>query len=403
LNPVGNVDDKRVMPSRLLRLYAMETIATLGANLMVAGIFFYMQAYFGWGPQRNLLLASGQGAVYVVGALSADRVAQWVGRRGLLVALSIGLALLPLLAAWRPTPPVVATVVLVYTLLHAAQWPALESLISSGAAAGQLSRRISVYNLVWSGGGAATIALIGIILAHFSRGAFFLIPSIGHAAAILLLFKLPGESTPAVTEHAVPEPELLAVRTLAMRLSRVALPATMATIYSLGALMPTLSVIRASQPELRTLLASVWMIARFFTFMLLGATVWWHTRPRLLLVATLILPLAFLGITLTHTLAPMIACQIVLGLGLGLIYAASLYFGMVLSSGSTEHGGYHEALIGLGVLLGPGSGVVAQLIAPGSPSAGIAAIAMLLFTSVLASAALSLLSTKRHEKKTQEE
>ena len=60
---------------------------------------------------------------------------------------------------------------------------------------------------------------------------------------------------------------------------------------------------------------------------------------------------------------------------------------MVLSSGSTEHGGYHEALIGLGVLLGPGSGVLAQLITPNTPSAGITAIAMLLFLSVIASTA----------------
>jgi hypothetical protein len=67
---------------------------------------------------------------------------------------------------------------------------------------------------------------------------------------------------------------------------------------------------------------------------------------------------------------------------------------MVLSSGSTEHGGYHEALIGLGMLLGPGSGVIAQLIAPASPSAGIAAIALLLFLSVLASAAMSLQSPR---------
>ena len=377
------------MSLRLPRLYATELLATIGANLMVAGIFFFTQAYFRWGSHQNLLLATAEGVVYVVGALSADRVARYVGRRGLLIGLNIGLVLLPLLAAWRPWPPVVAAVVVAYTLLHAAQWPALESLVSSGAAAGQLSRRISVYNLVWSGGGATTIALIGTVLASFSSRVFFLIPSAGHCLAILLLLNLPDEAAPDVADHVSPEPELVKVRTLAMRLSRVALPATMAAIYSVGALMPTLNVIRRSQPELRTLLASVWMIARFFTFMLLGATVWWHTRPRLLLLATLILPLSFLGITLVPSLVPMIACQIVLGLGLGLIYAASLYFGMVLSSGSTEHGGYHEALIGLGVVLGPGSGVVAQLIAPGSPSAGIGAIALVLFVSVLASAAMA--------------
>ena len=34
--------------------------------------------------------------------------------------------------------------------------------------------------------------------------------------------------------------------------------------------------------------------------------------------------------------------------------------GMVLSDGSTEHGGYHEALIGLGSVLGPGMVLVVE-------------------------------------------
>ena len=223
-----------VMPTRLLRLYATETLATIGANLLVAGIFFYTKAHFGWGPRQNLLLASGQGVMYVIGALAADRVAKLTGRRGLLMGLSLGLALLPLIAVWRPTSPIVAGVVLAYTLLHAAQWPALESLVSSGAAAGQLSRRISVYNLVWSGGGAMTIASIGTILDRFPSRAFFCIPVAVHTLAICLLFKLNSEAATTSAEHATPEPELLVVRILAMRLSRIALPATMAVIYSLG-------------------------------------------------------------------------------------------------------------------------------------------------------------------------
>ncbi len=397
MNPIVNVDEKRVMQTRLLRLYATELLATFGANLMVSGIFFYTQARFGWEMRRNLLLATAQGVVYVVGALSANGIARRIGRRTLLVALNIALALLPLVCVWRPNPHVVAGIVVLYTLLHAAQWPALESLVSGTAAARELSRRISVYNLVWSGGGALTIAMIGTILTRFASCVFFLIPTAVHVLAILMIFNINSETAPAAAAHAAPEPELLAVRTLAMRLSRVALPAMMAVIYSIGALMPTLPVIRASPSKLGTLLASVWMISRFFTFILLGATVWWHTRPRSLLAAALVLPLAFLGITLIPALAPMIACQIVLGLALGLIYAASLYFGMVLSSGSTEHGGYHEALIGLGMFLGPGSGVLAQLMAPTSPSVGIAAIAVLLFLPVIVSVALGLQSPRRRE------
>ena len=108
------------------------------------------------------------------------------------------------------------------------------------------------------------------------------------------------------------------------------------------------------------------MIARWFTFLALGLSVWWHTRPRLLLVAALAMLVGFLGIafrpgdflpsTLAIDLAAILFAQLVLGIALGLIYTASLYFGMVLSEGATEHGGYHEALIGLGSVLGPGSG-----------------------------------------------
>jgi hypothetical protein len=79
----------------------------------------------------------------------------------------------------------------------------------------------------------------------------------------------------------------------------------------------------------------------------------------------------------------MIASQIVLGLALGLIYSASLYFGMVLSDGSTEHGGYHEALIGLGQTMGPLAGAIAQSIWPGSAIAGIVAVSSLVALAIV--------------------
>jgi hypothetical protein len=63
---------------------------------------------------------------------------------------------------------------------------------------------------------------------------------------------------------------------------------------------------------------------------------------------------------------------------MGVIYSGSLYFGMVLSDGSTQHGGYHEALIGLGSILGPGSAAVAQWQWPGNLAAGVTAVSCLL-------------------------
>jgi uncharacterized membrane protein YeaQ/YmgE (transglycosylase-associated protein family) len=82
----------------------------------------------------------------------------------------------------------------------------------------------------------------------------------------------------------------------------------------------------------------------------------------------------------------MVAWQIVLGVVMGMIYSGSLYFGMVLSDGSTEHGGYHEALIGVGSVLGPGAGALAQWLRPGDMQFGVLAVAGVVGASVLAAA-----------------
>jgi hypothetical protein len=75
---------------------------------------------------------------------------------------------------------------------------------------------------------------------------------------------------------------------------------------------------------------------------------------------------------------------------MGIIYSASLYFGMVLSQGSTEHGGYHEALIGLGQSLGPGAGAIAASFWPGQAWAGISSVAGILTLSVIASVVVTV-------------
>jgi hypothetical protein len=314
-------------------------------------------------------------------------------------------------AASHPSPTVLVPLLLAYSGLSAISWPALESLVSSGAAAHELSRRLGVYNCVWSGAGTVTVALAGTLLKYWPTGTFVL-PGFWHAVmALWLLTRLARQqeadsaALPADTPaHAPqPEPELLRVRTLALWMSRLALPATFVVISSLLAAMPTLPLIQRLDPTARTVVGSAWMAARWVAFLLLGATAWWHTRPRALLTAALLLLAGFLAVTLRPQWLPgarefqtgpwlawMIGWQFVLGLALGLIYAASLYFGMVLSDGSTEHGGYHEALIGLGNILGPGAGALAEHIGGGNPLWGVLAVSLVLAVSILACGAVAV-------------
>lgn len=375
----------------LSRVFSLESLGSVGANLLMYGIFFYMQKRFGWAARRNLLLSSAQGVAYVLGALAANPLSLRVHRRTLLVVLHAAMAAIALAGGCFPNPALLVVLLPLYTAFSATQWPLLESLISIDATPNQISRRISVYNLVWSGTGAITVALCGLVIAHFPQGIFLITVAV-HLVSLGFLPRLRAPMHHAAAGQLHPEPELLELRTLAMRLSRIALPATFAVIYSLGAIMPTLPVIRSADPGIRTLLAGVWMIARGFCFVLLGVTAWWHTRPRALLVAAAAVLISFAGVTLIDSQISMVLWQIVMGAAMGLIYSSSLYFGMVLSDGSTAQNAYHEALIGVGSILGPGCGALAEIIFPENPHASVIAVGTILWISILAASWVSLQS-----------
>src|SRR5207244_13539167 len=123
--------------------------------------------------------------------------------------------------------------------------------------------------------------------------------------------------------------------------------------------------------------------------------------PRVLLRCAGVMRVAFWGVTIPPTaaspgvaLTAMIAWQAVLGGVMGIIYAGSLYFGMVLSKGSTEHGGYHEALIGVGSVLGPGIGALAAAAYPGDAWPGILAVSVVITVSVIAVGAVNFRYSK---------
>jgi hypothetical protein len=394
-----------------LRLYVIEALGSVGGTLMSIGIPFLTKERLHWGPGRNFALAGAQGAVYVAGAMFASRLAARVRPRAALAGVYVALAALAGIGAMagRSDATIVA-VALAYTATIGMSWPILEALVASGGEPGGLARRVALYNLVWPATGAAAMAIEGTILEWWPPGLM-----VGTAAihVISAWLALGGKSAASSTAgggtaidashaHPAPEPELLRIRTRALWVSRLALPATYAVIYGLMPLMPDLAVMRRFDTRAQTAISSTWLVSRWLAFILLAAGTWWHTRPRALVGAACVMLVAFLGITLPPSLlwrgatpgidlAVMIVWQVLLGLALGMIYSGSLYFGMVLSEGSTEHGGYHEALIGVGWVLGPTAGAITQWVWPGNVTAGVIAVGAVIGLSVLAVAAADVL------------
>jgi MFS family permease len=403
----GNTTEKL----RLMQIHSIEALVSIASNLLTIGIFFFMQHRFGWTLLQNFLLSAGLGAVYIVGALAAHGISQKLGRRMALLAAYSIIIVITLFAGLFTSPMVCTIVILAFAATSATTWPVIENLVSTGDADPHaLSRRLATYNAVWAAVGALVMAVNGTIIEKFPTGVF-LIPCavVCAAAGIVALGKIEanvegGEwsvegkkdgfsNSPPSTLHpppASPEPQLLRQRVLALWLSRICVPAMYLMIYSLAAMLPSLPVVQPLRPAMQTLLSSIWMAVRWGTFITLGASIFWHTRPRLLLVAAFALLISFLIITVPQSVGLMIVGQILFGIATGLIYTASLYFGMVLSEGSTEHGGYHEALIGLGMTLGPAVGAGTGWIFPQSQGAAVVAISALIGVSVLVASAASL-------------
>lgn len=383
-----------------MRLFTVAAILSLGQNLLMTGVFFYTQSRLGWGVMANLLLAAGQGVFYTVGALLAHRVAARFQRRGAMIALLFlsavvaGGAMVQRNSAW------LALWVLIYTILMAMAWPMMESLVSHGLDARALSRRIGVYNLVWASVGVLAIAIEGTIIDYFPIGVCLLPLIVGLICAALMWGHV--EPSQSSTSHGRLEPEadLLRDRRLALWLSRVALPATYIVEFSFMAMLPSLPALGSLSTSVQTLVGSVWTVGRLLAFALLLTATWWHTRPRVMLTAAVVMGVAFLGVTVRPSdlfgistgldITSMIFWQLVLGATFGLIYCASLYFGMVLSQGSTEHGGYHEALIGLGQILGPGCAAGAAALWPGRLTAGVVAVSVMIALSIAAAGGVTV-------------
>jgi len=130
------------------------------------------------------------------------------------------------------------------------------------------------------------------------------------------------------------------------------------------ALGPALAKSLSLSPRYAGYFCSVWMFTRTAAFLLLWLWPGWHYRFRWILLAYLGMVVTFVAILLASTVVVLVAAQIGFGLCIGLIYYSSLYYSMDAGEAKGQHGGIHEAAIGLGCAAGPAIGAATFYFAP---------------------------------------
>jgi hypothetical protein len=239
----------------------------------------------------------------------------------------------------------------------------VESYVSAGRAPKQLLPLLGRYNVTWATAGFVAIGVTGVIVGSGVPSLFFWLPALLNVLAIALAFRLPRR--PLHLDHSHPERpaehELASMRAL-LGSARWSMTGSYALLYVLAPLMPSLLAALSLPVTLATPVASILDAVRVVSFGIFGAYAGWHGKRLPLWVTLAALPAGFLLTLLGNSLPLVILGEVIFGTAAGFAYTAALYYALVSENASVDAGGAHEALIGIGIGLGPLSGLAGQLL-----------------------------------------
>ncbi len=377
-------------PRKIIRFscYTLEGVNSFATVLFFNYLYFLMQRQFGFGDKRNFALAAALGLIYSVAAGWGGRVAQ---RQGYFFTLKVGFTVMAagLAACWlldSPAGKILAACGV--TLGMCFIWPTLEALVSDGESAADLPRAVGIYNVVWAVANAGSYFVGGTLIETFGYKIIFTLPLALVFGQLALVFWLQREATEMARQavnalpgpSAPPEPHRPASpRARAfLRMAWLANPFAYIAINTLIAAMPGIAAKFHLSPMSVGFICTLWCFVRVGAFAALWHWTDWHYRFGWLVAAFAALIVSFAAILLSPNLLVLIVAQIFFGVAIGLIYYSSLFYSMDAGDAKGEHGGIHEAAIGIGNCLGPAVGALSLQFLPGFPNSGAVAVTALL-------------------------
>jgi predicted MFS family arabinose efflux permease len=350
-------------------------------------IYFLMRDRFGFSGKDNLAFAALNGLIYTIAAWQGGRFGQ---RRGYFNAFKVGFGALILAMAAGSQCNSALGLVLATGLFNVGMcfiWPTIEALVSEGEDAIGLPRMVGTYNVVWAATNALALFGGGTLVEKFGFKTIFYLPGAAFIALLGLVFWLQKHADaardaghePVFTPVPDPHRPSPAKTRAFLRMAWLANPVAYIAINTFIPMLPTLAAQFQLTPMFAGFACSLWGFARLGTFIALWVWTDWHYRFRWLMTAFVLLIGSFATILIVPSLVAVLAAQIFFGLAIGMIYYSSLFYSMDASEAKGEHGGIHEAAIGVGNCIGPAVGAASlQWVPQYASSGGIAVSGLLL-------------------------
>jgi MFS family permease len=386
----------QAITSRKLKsaVFLLEGLNSLSTTYFFYYLYFFTKEQFNFGALQNLCLAATLGFLYAFGSFCGGRFAQKFGyftsiRLGVCVMMVMFFACAFVHSWWLIVAFAMAgTVGMCFT------WPAVEALVSEGEAPARLPGIVGFYNFIWSVAGAFAYFTGGAMMQMWGRRSIFFVPSFILLVELLVVILVEI----AARRQSAPDPEIarpvlhaepegykspVSPKTF-LRMAWVANPMAYIAINTVIPTIPSLARRLDFSPKLAGFLCSIWLFSRTVTFV--GLRLWpgWHYRFGYLATAYIAMIGSFAALLLAPNVWMLAAAEIVFGICLGLIYYSSLFYSMDVGEAKGEHGGVHEAAIGLGNGMGPALAALGLTLFPNFRGSGTCVVCVFLLAGLTA-------------------
>jgi len=350
-------------------------------------LFFFLKNQYGFTKIENLLVCALNGFIYMFAAYYGGRFGQ---KKGYLTGVGVGAALMlvaMLLGPILKTIPGIIFVMILWTLGVCLTWPSLEALSCEHQDPKKLPGIIGIYNIVWSGGGAIAYFSGGAIAEALGWNSIYWVPASIHIIELICVAVLSpswkkisaqgkAEQIAEGQDQEKEGPRFLKIAWLANPFAYIAMNAAIP-------LIPDLANRLGLSPKQAGFFCSIWFFARMGTFAVLALWQKWHYRFGYIFWSYAGMLICFAAMLLLNRLWSIALAQVAFGWCVGLIYYSSLYYSMHVGETKGEHGGVHEAAIGVGIFGGPAIGAASLYLLPNLPGSGVYGVTAILIVGLL--------------------
>ncbi len=346
------------MSRGLKALYVSSFLFNLGVAMAVLTVT--LQAIeLGSTPLQLGIIGMVWPAVFSAFALMAgpisDRISRWI----LPVAGSM-LACLSYASVYLATDPLHLMIIgLPAGVALSLVWPPIEAWVADLSSPENMRRNVGFFNLSWSIGAAPGPLLAGVA---FGSG-------VGLPLAISIVLIAVSSAIIVVWSRDAVAVERVEVDAGDGELSRsflyLAWIANVATYFTIGvmrSLFPKLGEQLGMGTTSIGALLSLITVSQVVSFAILARTSSWHYRLVPIFASQAVLLVSSLMVYSLSGVGELSPVMVLMGGCTGLVYYSSIYYSLNTSGSRGARSGIHEALIGVGIVLGPLSGgIVAQI------------------------------------------